>query len=208
MRTSSTNGRRPTSASSSPREGRENKRAHVPQFSNQGLIKFWEHNEFSHVLRDPAIQLQLTQAVIAERGMDPAKFDHQHPVLGHLIRNPDYLMSVLKSQVAHPRNFAHYHHHLLPFLFGYERLLQQELDKQKSTPVPPLFTPCDSSPAPTPETITKDPVTHPDQTNPNAVPEPSGIVLAGIALAVVGTGLLVRRRMACHPGGGPASSRA
>ncbi len=152
--------------------------AQVPPISNAALLNLWAHDQYAPILRNPAIQLQLYQAVVAERSQDPTRFDQEHPILGHLIRDPDYLDSVLAAQVAHPRRFAHYHHPLLPFLFGYERFISQPQPSQGVAPLT-LVAPAVSTPT---NAVTQGISIG---MGPIAIPEPSGIVLLVLGVSVV-----------------------
>jgi hypothetical protein len=169
----------------------------APQISDSALINLWTHNQFAPILRNPATQLQLYEAVVAERTQDPAKFDHQNPVLGHLIRDPDYLQSVLKEQVAHPRRFAHYHHQLLPFLFGYERFVSLPRASSGSTGVPEPGT-TSSNPVPEGLNNVSGPSPPPSETPPVSIPEPPGIVLLVIGMGYLAARMGLRRLSASH----------
>src|SRR5262245_29048837 len=76
--------------------------ADVPSFTNQGLFKFWQKNEFSPILRDPGIQKQLYAAVSEIRDLNPHRFDQKYTTLGRLVRDPAYFQKLLNAYNAHP----------------------------------------------------------------------------------------------------------
>src|SRR4051794_6245571 len=108
--------------------------AHVPQFTNHSLVNFWLKNEFSPVLRDPAIQMQLCMAVSQVRDVNPTRFDRNHPILGRLFRDPAFFNKVLDAYISHPTRFVSYHHHLIPLLRGCARMVENPVP-------PPVMTP-------------------------------------------------------------------
>ena len=61
--------------------------AHVPHFTNAGLIQFVVHHEHSPILRDPTIDVQLYHAIAEVRDKNPALFDRLHPQYGRLLAN-------------------------------------------------------------------------------------------------------------------------
>src|SRR3954452_16350850 len=91
---------------------------HVPVLSNAALVKLALHNQFSPILRDPGIEKQLATALTAARNANPTRFDRQNPLLGHLIRDPNYLQTVLAAYNSNPARFTRFHHYLIPFLRG------------------------------------------------------------------------------------------
>jgi len=91
---------------------------HVPVLSNAALIKLANRNQFSPILRDPGIEKQLATALTAARNANPTRFDRQNPLLGRLIRDPNYLRTVLAAYNSNPARFTKFHHYLLPFLRG------------------------------------------------------------------------------------------
>jgi hypothetical protein len=90
----------------------------VPTLSNQALVKLWEHNQFSPILRNSTIEIQLSSAVTAQRDLNPTRFDHLPPVVGHLISDPAYFNKLLAAYIAHPARFTLYHHQLVPLIRG------------------------------------------------------------------------------------------
>ena len=64
---------------------------HVPELSDKALIKLWETNQFSPILRNPAIERQLYEAVSQWRGVNTARWDAAHPTLGHMLSDPQLL---------------------------------------------------------------------------------------------------------------------
>src|SRR4051794_16433439 len=74
----------------------------VPNFSNQGLINFWLKNEFSPILRNAAIQTQLCEAVTQARDINPDRFDRNHPIIGRLLRDPEFFNKALSAYNSHP----------------------------------------------------------------------------------------------------------
>src|SRR6185312_16007501 len=61
---------------------------HVPHFTNEGAIRFWEANQHSPILLNAGFQIQLCEAVVARRNLNPSNFDHYHPLLGRLLSDP------------------------------------------------------------------------------------------------------------------------
>jgi hypothetical protein len=173
--------------------------ANVPSFTNQGLFKFWQKNEFSPILRDSGIQKQLFAAVSEARDLNPHRFDQKYGTLGRLLRDPSYFQKLLNAYNAHPSRFVFYHHRLIPFLRG------GALSR---------LTPPSTPPAISPETITNPPDVNPapqDENNgpePNppaepdgpgpVVPEPASLVLMLIGMSCVAARFLVRRPLAAH----------
>src|SRR4051812_4822456 len=45
--------------------------SNVPHLSNGSLIRLWQNNQFSPILRDPGIQMQLCEAVTERRNLNP-----------------------------------------------------------------------------------------------------------------------------------------
>ena len=140
---------------------------HVPVVMDRELIRLWE-GPGSPILRDPNIEKQLYEAVVAWRNQNPRRFDHEHPTVGHLIRDRDFFDYAMHLYSTHTARFVHYHPHLIPFLRGMAMTLM----------TPPTGTGPESiggnSPVvpPAPESITNTP-TPPQSVS---VPEPSSIV--------------------------------
>jgi hypothetical protein len=178
--------------------------SNVPSLSNSALIRLWEHNQFSPILRDPGIEKQLFAAVSAERSLNPSRFDRLHPVVGHLIRDPAYFNAVLNAYLTHTARFVRYHHQLLPFLRGGAMTMISP---------PPISTPIvqGTSPEqivapgmprvnPIPEGINNGPgpTTPTTPTGPSSVPAPPSIVLMILGMSYVASRIRFRRPMAAH----------
>jgi hypothetical protein len=178
---------------------------HVPTLSDGALIRLWEHNQFSPILRDPGIEKQLFLAVSAERSLDPSRFDQLHPIIGHLISDPTYFNAVLQAYISHTARFVHYHHHLIPFLRGETLAMTPTTTTTPSVPinqgvspeqiVPPSTTPV--SPVPGGENNGSGPSTGPP-TGPAlpSVPAPPSIVLMILGMGYVASRLRSRRPVA------------
>jgi hypothetical protein len=168
---------------------------HVPVLSNAALLKLWQTNQFSPIFRDPKIEMQLCTAVSAARSVNPTRFDRNHPILGHLIRDPNFFKTVLAAYNSNPARFTQFHHRLIPFIRGCALMTE--------TPTTPPSTGVGSgevtSPggstivSPIPEGVTNGP---PPVTLPEAVPAPPGIVLLLFGMSFVATRLRGRRLLA------------
>lgn len=144
---------------------------HVPVLSDAQVLRLWNRNEFSPLLRDPGIELQLALAVTARRADHPARFDRNHPVIGRLIREPDYFARLLAAYESHPARFTRYHHALVPLLRGLV------LGAMTTTPdVPPGVPPGDMI----------GPVTMTPESPVAAVPGPKSVVLMALGMFLVG----------------------
>jgi len=97
--------------------------AHVPHFTNEGAIHFWAHTQHNAILRNSAFEIQLCQAVTAHRNLNPGRFDHYHPRMGHLLRDSQFFDYALHLYYTHPSRFVHYHHHLVPLIRGCAMLM-------------------------------------------------------------------------------------
>jgi hypothetical protein len=92
--------------------------ADVPEFTNRGLIRFWQAHESSPILRNAAIEVQLCTAVTQARDANPVRFDANHPLIGRLLRDEGFFDRALRLYVTHPARFVHFHHHIIPLLRG------------------------------------------------------------------------------------------
>jgi hypothetical protein len=98
---------------------------HVPHLSNDAVIRLWENNQYSPILRDPGIEKQLCEAVNERRNLNPARFDHYHPTLGRLLSDPQFFQYALYLYNTHTARFVHYHHHLIPIIRGCELMMMK-----------------------------------------------------------------------------------
>jgi hypothetical protein len=168
--------------------------SHVPHLTNEGLIRFWANNEFSPILRNAQIQMQLCEAVTEHRDLNPARFDHYHPTLGHLIRDPRFFAYALAHYNSHQARFTYYHHHLIPFIRGCAMMMMAPKPivptAGPATIVPPGSTtvpPGSTTVSPVPGEISNGPGTPPP--GPVSVPAPPSAVLL-----VLGMGYVALRR--------------
>jgi len=169
--------------------------SHVPVLSNSALIRLWKNNQFSPILRDPTIQMQLCAAVSAARSVNPTRFDRNQPVVGRLIRDPNFFKTVLAAYLSNPARFTQFHHRLVPFIRGCALMTE--------TPTTPPATGVGSgevtspgggpivSPIPQGETNGPPPVVL-----PQAVPAPPSILLLLFGMSFVATRLRGRRLLA------------
>jgi hypothetical protein len=137
------------------------------------------------VSRDVTLYLKL----VAQRSLNPAAFDHHHPLYGRLITDQSFFESWYNRWQSHPARFEHYHPYLSRFLDGEGRL------RGSDEPPPPLIPPADlkpdfSLPPPPP------PPEGPQPPPSTAVPEPSSffVFLAGLGLLLLAKG---GRRLSC-----------
>jgi hypothetical protein len=152
---------------------------HVPTFTNEGAIRFWENHPNSNVLRNAAFEVQICEAVTARRNLDAGRFDHAHPLLGHILRDPQFLQYALHLYRSHPSRFVHYHHHLIAVIRGCAMMMEKAgtlpevIQNPGTTPVNPV-----------PENIGNGPVpVTPAGPQPLvAVPVPHSLVLLAIGL--------------------------
>jgi hypothetical protein len=155
---------------------------HVPVVTDRELIRLWE-GPGSPILRDPNIEKQLYEAVVAWRNHNPRRFDAEHPTVGHLIRDREFFNYAMHLYSAHTARFVHYHQHLIPFLRGYAMMKMKPPSSPRNGAemiVPPPESRNDTPPTP-PLSI--------------SVPEPSSIVLMALGSGLLGTGIWVRRRV-------------
>jgi hypothetical protein len=103
---------------------------HVPHITDKALIRLWEPNDYVPILKNAMLEMQLAQAVIDQRNLNPTRFDHFHPGLGLLIRDPNFFKYVLHLYGTHTARFVHYHHRLIPFIRGYAMLLMMPKSPQ------------------------------------------------------------------------------
>jgi PEP-CTERM motif len=157
--------------------------AHVPQLSNHALVKLWETNQFSPILRNAAIEKQLYEAVSDMRNVHTERFDSAHPTLGHMFRDPQFFLYALHLYNLDPARFVHYHHALIPVIRGYAMELMQKPPTSGVAPEQLV------GPPPIPEGGTNGP---PPQ--PLTIPEPSSLVMMALGLGYVATRIYKRRR--------------
>jgi len=164
--------------------------AHVPELSNSALVKLWETNQFSPILRDAAIEKQLYEAVSQIRDSNPARFDPLHPTLGHMLSDPQFFRYALYLYKLDTPRFVHYHHWLIPVIRGYAMELMQPPPPPNSGVAPeqlvgpPVTVTVPSAPesqtiGPPPEALT--------------IPEPSSIVMMAMGLGYLATRIYKRR---------------
>lgn len=159
---------------------------HVPTFTNEGAIRFWEAHPQSNVLRNAAFEVQLCEAVTAKRDLDAGRFDRNHPVLGHILRDPAFLQYALHLYRTNPARFVHYHHNLIAVIRGCALMMAS-----KPGTLPEVIPkPGTGSMNPLPEGVGNGPppVTPSGPQPSAAVPAPPGIVLL-----VLGLGYVVRQ---------------
>jgi len=173
---------------------------HVPVLSNAALIKLAHRNQFSPILRDPGIEKQLTAALTAARNVNPTRFDRQNPLLGRLIRDPNYLQSVLAAYNSNPARFTKFHHYLLPFLRGAAMLTQTPTTPPPSGTGSEQTTPPGSTTiSPIPEGISGGGISNTPSENPpgpQVVPAPPSFVLLFFGLSFVAARLRGRKAVA------------
>jgi len=171
---------------------------HVPALSNSALLRLWEHHPGSAILRDPGIEKQLCMAVSATRDVNPTRFDHFHPVLGHLIRDTNYFNFVLGAYLSHPSRFTVYHPLLVPFIRGCA-LMTETPTTPPATGTGQTETPGSSTTTPIAEGISQGPTPPPEGTGgvttPQAVPAPPSFVLLLFGMSIVATRLRGRRSL-------------
>jgi hypothetical protein len=160
---------------------------HVPVVTDRELIRLWEGSG-SPILRDPNIEKQLYAAVVAWRDQNPRRFDHQHPTVGHLIRDREFFDYAMYLYHLNTARFVHYHHHLIPFLRGMAMTLMTPTGSGPGSggaTSPPV--------SPAPESISNTPTPSPPQSLD--VPEPSSIVPMALGIGSLGAGIWARRRV-------------
>jgi hypothetical protein len=111
----------------------------VPELTNGQLIRLWENNQFSPILRDPNIEKQLCEAVMDRRDLNPERFDHYHPTLGKLISNPEFFQYALFLYNKDTARFVHYHHRLIPFIRGCFMMMEEKPPVTPEMPMPPVI---------------------------------------------------------------------
>jgi hypothetical protein len=156
---------------------------HVPTLSNAALLRFWETDQFSPIWRNSQVEMQLCEAVTEHRNLNPTRFDHNHPLLGHLLRDPNFFAYALQLYNSHPARFVHYHHHLIPVIRGCAMMMEMK-------PIPV---------ATSPETIHVPPVPAGETNVPppavsTTVPAPPSIVLIALGAVCVALRARLRRR--------------
>jgi hypothetical protein len=160
---------------------------HVPELSDKALLRLWESNQISPILRNPGIELQLYEAVHHERDRNPARFDAAHPSLGHMFRDQQFFQYALHLYNTHTARFVHYHHHLVPVIRGYAMELMRK--PQPPGPEQVVGTGSSFSPPPAAESLSNLPV---PQTL--TVPEPLSIVMMVLGLGFVAARVYMRRQ--------------
>lgn len=149
--------------------------ADVPEFTNRGLIRFWQAHEFSPILRNAAIEVQLCAAVTQARDANPGRFDANHPLIGRLLRDEGFFDRALRLYAAHPARFVRYHHHIIPLLRGCALMRQ-------APPSPPAVSPGEVT---GPGASVGNPAPGEGSSGPGsvAVPAPSSILLMFFGVA-------------------------
>jgi hypothetical protein len=149
--------------------------------TNLGVLRLWEQNQFSPILRDSQIEKQLAEAVLAHRSLNPIRFDLNHPTMGRMISDQQFFLYALSLYKSHTARFVHYHHNLIPFIRGYAMLLQSQ--HSPSSLSPEMIQPPPSSTG----------STFPPQSDVSAVPAPPSLVLFALGLAYVSARSRLRR---------------
>jgi hypothetical protein len=168
----------------------------VPELSDQALIKLWETNQFSPILRNPKIEMQLYEAVSQWRESNPVWFDSAHRTLGHLLTDKSFFEYYLYLYKLNPGSFVHSHHFLVPFIRGYTMMLRQPHQNQSTGTGPEqVFPPGPASP-PVPIPLDIIPILVPPQAL--SIPEPSSIVILVAGLGFVAARMYGRRRPGSH----------
>jgi hypothetical protein len=162
---------------------------HVPVVTDKELIRLWT-GPGSPILRDPNIEKQLYEAVVAWRNQNPLRFDHQHPTEGQLIRDREFFDYAMYLYHLNTARFVHFHHHLIPFLRGMAMTLMMP---PGSGPGPGSGGGTSPVVSPAPESISNTPPTTPTPPQPLEVPEPSSIVLMALGIGLLGAGVWARR---------------
>jgi hypothetical protein len=156
---------------------------HVPKFTNDGLVRFWQQNEFSPILRNASIQMQLCDAVTARRDLNPTRFDHNHPLIGRLLREPAFFQYALHLYNTHQARFTFYHHRLIPLLRGCAMMMKPPTGTSPVTIGPP---PGSTTVNPVPEEINNGPGTSPPPSDVvEVIPAPPSLVLMAIGMGYV-----------------------
>jgi hypothetical protein len=161
---------------------------HVPVLTDRQVFRLWL-GPGSPIPRDPKIEKQLYEAVVAWRDHNPPRFDHEHPTLGHLIRDREFFNYAIHLYNTHQVRFVHYHHQLIPFLRG----MAMELMQAPTSPGTGAGGGSSPGVSPAPEGETNTPPLGPSQ--PLEVPEPLSIVLLTLGIGFLGTGIWARRRI-------------
>jgi len=173
--------------------------ANVRQFTDEGAIKFWAANQHNAILRNSAFEIQLCKAVTAHRNLNPARFDRYHPVIGRLLRDPQFFDYALHLYYTHPSRFVHYHHHLIPLIRGCAMMMNmtpssgtgpEVIQAPGSNTVSPVPGEINNGPGPTPNGPTPTPGQFnfpptPTPVIPQVVPAPPSIVLMFFGLSYV-----------------------
>jgi len=165
---------------------------HVPVFTNEGAIRFWETNQESPILKNAAFEIQLCEAVTARRDLNPSNFDHYHPLLGRLLSNPQFFDYALHLYNTHPSRFVFYHHHVIPVIRGCAMMMMNTPTTPTPTGVSPVViqAPGSTTVTPVPAEISNSPG---PIAGPSPVPGPPSIVLM-----IVGIGYLAARLRRPH----------
>jgi hypothetical protein len=158
--------------------------SHVPQLTNEQVLRLFEKDRNLLMFRNNQIELQLGQAMLAQRNLDPTKWDRHHPGLAQLARDPALLQYAIWLYETHQARFTHYHHWLIPVLRGWAMMMKM---KQPATTTPPGVGSISTSQNPVPEQITT-------TNTPGAVPAPPSVVLLVLGMGYVGRRLRMARR--------------
>jgi hypothetical protein len=156
--------------------------------TDQKLIRLWETNQFSPILRNPDIEKQLYEAMVAWRNENPQRFDAHHPTIGKIFSDREFFDYAMYLYNLDERRFVHYHHYLIPILRGMVMMLMM--------PPAPGNTPGSvggtTTVPPAPEGIIYNNTPTPPESL--TVPEPPGIVPMALGIGLLGAALLARRR--------------
>jgi len=169
--------------------------AHVPTFTPEGAIRYWQTHDRSPYFRSPQFEVQLCEAVMERRDTNPANFDHYHPRLGRLLGNPQFFAYALHLYQTNPTRFTLYHHHWIPLIRGCALMMNMNTPPATG---PLVISPGTSNVTPVPGEVsngpgpTGSPPAGPEQNN--SVPAPPGIVLMVIGAGYVATRLRRPRR--------------
>jgi hypothetical protein len=78
------------------------------------------HNPPAGAGMDHAADVQIYEALVAERNQDIAKFDHAHHFLGRMLADEKHMEHVDQTWHTHPGCFKYHHHFISQVLDGWE----------------------------------------------------------------------------------------
>ncbi len=162
--------------------------SHVPELSNHALLKLWETNQFSPILRNPDIEKQIYQAVEAERNLNPKRFDAEHPSLGHILGDPKFFQYAMYLYNLDTRRFVHYHHAFVPVLRG--MAMTEMMPPGSSGTAPEMIEGPGTS---TPPGVPEGGGNGPSPPEMLTIPEPSSIVLMALGIGFLVAQIYIRR---------------